>query len=103
MIGNRIVQTLSCLACRVAASFLLHARVIELLESGLHGIGIRRWFLALLSLRPQLWSLLAAKSLRIMALVRFELALRLVDVIAVGLLVVDETGSFREAVQLLRN
>ena len=62
MIGNRIVQTLSCLACRIAASLLLHARVIELLESGLHCIGIRRWFLALLSLRPQLWTLLAAES-----------------------------------------
>ena len=75
---------------------------MKFLESGLKCVGIRRWFLTLLSLGPELGPCRNTKahgSSRTLALL--ELARRLVDVVAIWLLIVDKSGSAREAVQLL--
>ena len=75
---------------------------MKFFESGLECVGIGRWFLTLLSLRPELGPCRDAEAHGFSsALAPLELARGLVDIVTVWLLIMDESGSAREAIQLL--
>ena len=102
LVTDRVAHSLARLSCGVAADFVIHSWVVKFFESGLKSVCIGRWFLTLLSLRPELGPCRDAEAHRFSgALTPLELARGLVDVVAIWLLIVDKSGSAREAVQLL--
>ena len=102
LVTDRVAHSLARLSCGVAADFVIHSWVVKFFESGLKSVCIGRWFLTLLSLRPELGPCRDAEAHRFSgALTPLELARGLVDIVTVWLLVMDKSGSAREAIQLL--
>lgn len=102
LICDGVAHSLARFPCCVTSNFSIHSWVMKLLESGLKCVSIRRWFLTLLSLGPELWPCRNTKAHRSSStLALFELARSLVDVVAVWLFIVVKSLSARKAVQLL--